>query len=256
MRAMVSVGPPAANGTVNVTVREGYAWAAANVDIAASNAAPRACRNGVVFMTREFTGYARLRSRYGAFLIDALACVVLWFMGALLVGSVGFEFNRWNGIALVAAYFGLLPATPLQATAGKLAFGIRIVDLGGRRLTLLRSLARFSASVPSLALLGLGFVVAAWTRRRQSAHDLIAGTIVVGAGEIPRGDAPPLAWPARMAAFLVVVTSAAIVYANAEIYHAILKREACMRGNAANAAACAAGASPAEASRGKSTSSP
>jgi hypothetical protein len=29
------------------------------------------------------------------------------------------------------------------------------------------------------------------------------------------------------------------VYANVEIYHAILKREACMRGNAANAAACA-----------------
>ena len=29
-------------------------------------------------------------------------------------------------------------------------------------------------------------------------------------------------------------------YDNVEIYHAILKREACMRGNAANAAACAA----------------
>jgi hypothetical protein len=118
-------------------------------------------------MTREFTGYARLRSRYGAFLIDVLFCLVLWFMGALMVGSVGFEFNRWNGIALLAAYFGLLPATPMQATPGKRAFNIRITDLDGKPLTVARSMARFAASIPSLGFLGLGFVIAAWTRRRQ-----------------------------------------------------------------------------------------
>jgi uncharacterized RDD family membrane protein YckC len=240
IRAIVSVGPPAANGTVTVTGREGYPWAAASVDIAASNAAPKTCSSGVVFMTREFTGYARLRSRYGAFLIDVLACLVLWFMGALLVGSMGFDFNRWNGIALVAAYFGLLPATALQATAGKLAFKIRIVDLDGKRLTVLRSSARFFASIPSLALLGLGFVIAAWSSRRQAAHDIIAGTLVVEVDATNPGPAPKLSWPARIAACLVVVSSAVAVYANLEIYEAILKREACMRGNAANAAMCAA----------------
>jgi uncharacterized RDD family membrane protein YckC len=206
-------------------------------------------------MTREFTGYARLRFRYGAFLIDVLFCLVLWFMGALMVGSVGFEFNRWNGIALLAAYFGLLPATPMQATPGKRAFGVRVVDVHGKPLTPMRSLARFAISVPSIGLLGLGFVVAAWTRRRQALHDLIAGTLVVGLGDVPREAAPPLSWLGRAAVFLVVVSSATVVYANVEIYHAILEREACMRGNAAKAAACAAGA-PAAASPGKSTSSP
>src|SRR5258706_565125 len=140
MRAIVSVGPPAANGTTTVMGREGYAWAAAKVDIAASNAAPRTCRSGDVFMKREFTGNPRLTSRYGAFLIDVLFCLVLWFMGALMVGSVGFEFNRWNGIALLVAYFGLLPATPMQATPGKRAFGIKITDLDGKPLTVTRSM--------------------------------------------------------------------------------------------------------------------
>jgi uncharacterized RDD family membrane protein YckC len=189
-------------------------------------------------MTREFTGYARLRSRYGAFLIDVLFCLVLWFMGALMVGSVGFEFNRWNGLALLAAYFGLLPATPMQATPGKRAFNIKITDIDGKPLTVARSMARVAASIPSLAFLGLGFVVAAWTRRRQAAHDLVARTLVLEANAINPEEAPRLSWMARIAACLVVVSSALAVYANVEIYHAIVKREACMRGDAANAAAC------------------
>jgi uncharacterized RDD family membrane protein YckC len=141
-------------------------------------------------MTREFTGYARLRSRYGAFLIDVLFCLVLWFMGALMVGSVGLEFNRWNGIALLAAYFGLLPATPLQATPGKRAFNIKITDLEGKPVTVTRSMARFVASVPSLGFLGLGFVVAAWTRRRQAAHDIAARTLVLEVNAANRARLP------------------------------------------------------------------
>ena len=165
------------------------------------------------------------RVRYGAFLIDVLFCLVLWFMGALMVGSVGFEFNRWNGLALLAAYFGLLPATPLQATPGKRAFGIRIVDLRGNTLTVMRAVARFAISVPSLGLLGLGFVVAAWTQRRQALHDVIAGTLVVGLGDVPREAASPLSWFGRVAAILVVVSSAVAIYMSVEVYDAILNAD-------------------------------
>jgi len=191
-------------------------------------------------MTAELTGYARLRARYGAFLIDVLFVLVLWFMGALLMGSVGMEFNRWNGIALAAAYFGLLPATPLQATPGKLAFRIKVTDLEGKGVTIGRSLVRMLAGVPSIGLLGLGFIVAAWTVRRQALHDIAAGTLVLEVNATKPDDPPRLTWMTRIAACLVVVSSAVAVYANVEIHHAILKREACMRGNAANAASCAA----------------
>ena len=83
-------------------------------------------------------------------------------------------------------------------------------------------------------------MIAAWTSRRQAAHDIIAGTLVVEVDATNPGVAPKLSWPARIAACLVVVSSAVAVYANVELYEAILKREACMRGNAANAAMCAA----------------
>ena len=138
-------------------------------------------------MEGKSTGFALLRSRYGAFLIDAMLFLVLWFLGALLAGSIGLEFNRWNALALLAAYFGLFPATPLQGTPGKRACAIRITDTHGARLTLLRSLARFAASIPSIGLFGAGFLFAAFTRRRQALHDLIAGTLVVTSNDVTSG---------------------------------------------------------------------
>jgi len=208
-------------------------------------------------MKRQFTGYAHLRSRYGAFLIDALFFVVLWYLGALFAGSFGFEFNRWNAIALLAAYFGLFPATPLQATPGKLACGIRIADLDGAPIGIGRSLARFLASVPSIAILGIGLLPAAWNSRRQAFHDLVAGTIVVTANATRiEARAPPLPWFARLGVCLVVLCSAALVYVERELYEVVLRKDACVAGKLANVSSCAAGAAPAAASPRSSTSSP
>ena len=208
-------------------------------------------------MTREFTGYARLRSRYGAFFIDVVFFAALWFMGALFAGSFGFEFNRWNAIALLAAYFGLFPATPLQGTPGKRACGIRIVDTNGAQIGVGRSMLRFIASIPSIGLLGIGFVPAAWNSRRQALHDLAAGTVVVQA-PIERLDthAPPASLTERIAVCLVVVGAGAVVYFVADIYHTILRKDACVAGKLANVSSCAAGAAPAAASPRSSTSSP
>lgn len=177
-------------------------------------------------MTVESSGFAMLRSRYGAFMIDALLFLVLWFMGALLAGSIGIDFNRWNAIALAVAYFGLFPATPLQGTPGKRACGIRITDARGGRLTVWRSLARFAASVPSLGAFGVGFLPAAWTRRRQAVHDLIAGTVVLKLDAAAPADAPRLSAFSRIAACAVVGISAYAIYLTVAMYHAVLARDA------------------------------
>jgi len=177
-------------------------------------------------MTGEFSGFALLRSRYGAFMIDALLFLVLWFLGALLAGSIGMDFNRWNAIALAVAYFGLFPATPFQGTPGKRACGIKITDVRGNRLSVGRSLARFAASVPSLGAFGAGFLPAAWTRRRQALHDLIAGTLVVTLDAAAPAEAPRLSIFARIATCAGVGLSAYAVYLVVAMYHAVLARDA------------------------------
>ena len=67
----------------------------------------------------------------------------------------------------------------MQATPGKLAFGIEVTDLAGARIGLGRAIARYFAVLLSYLTLCIGFALAGWTRRRQALHDLICGTLVV-----------------------------------------------------------------------------
>ena len=89
-------------------------------------------------------------------------------------------------------YFALLESSPWQATLGKLALGIRVTDLEGKRISLPRALGRYPAKFLSTIILGIGFLMVAWTRRKQGLHDMIAGTLVLNgrASEFKQDPAP------------------------------------------------------------------
>lgn len=108
------------------------------------------------------------------------------------------------GFLLGLLYWSLLEASPTQATLGKMAVGIQVTDLAGRRVSVVRSLVRNLAKLLSALLLGFGFLMVAFTPRKQGLHDLIAGALVVRKGtqqppeEGPRlmsGPAPQQATP-------------------------------------------------------------
>lgn len=67
------------------------------------------------------------------------------------------------------------------ATLGKWLLGIRVVGPDGARLSLGRSALRSILSGVSLGLLGLGFLLAFFTRTGRTLHDLVARTWVVEA---------------------------------------------------------------------------
>jgi uncharacterized RDD family membrane protein YckC len=75
-------------------------------------------------------------------------------------------------------YFALCESSVWQATLGKLALGIRVTDMHGARISLPRALGRYPAKYLSAIFLGVGFLMVAWTRRKQGLHDLLAGTAV------------------------------------------------------------------------------
>ncbi|MFC5741571.1 RDD family protein [Dyella tabacisoli] len=76
-------------------------------------------------------------------------------------------------------YFALCESSAWQATPGKLALGIRVTDMHGARISLPRALARYPAKYLSSLIFGIGFLMVAWTQRKQGLHDLIAGTLVL-----------------------------------------------------------------------------
>ncbi len=81
--------------------------------------------------------------------------------------------------ALTWLYFAVCESSAWQATVGKLALGIRVTDMDGARISFLRALGRYPAKYLSAIILGVGFLMVAWTARKQGLHDLIAGTLVL-----------------------------------------------------------------------------
>ncbi len=76
-------------------------------------------------------------------------------------------------------YFALMESSRRQATIGKAALGLAVCNLDGGRIGFGRATARYFASLLSMLTAGLGFLMAAFTARRQTLHDMIAGTVVV-----------------------------------------------------------------------------
>jgi len=76
-------------------------------------------------------------------------------------------------------YFTLVTWLFKGRTFGKWVLGIRIFALNGKPISLWRSFGRTGGYTASLSTLGLGFFQTLWDPNRQSAHDQLAGTVVV-----------------------------------------------------------------------------
>ena len=78
-------------------------------------------------------------------------------------------------------YFAYMESTPERATFGKKIAGIAVTDQNGERLSFVRSLIRNLAKIVSSIPLLAGFVIAAFTKKKQALHDIISDTLVVRA---------------------------------------------------------------------------
>lgn len=82
----------------------------------------------------------------------------------------------WVAPAVFAIAFWLFK----QATPGKMAVGIKVVDAKtGNAMSLGQAIGRYVAYFMSTIPLGLGFIWAAFDPRKQGWHDKLAGTVVV-----------------------------------------------------------------------------
>ncbi|WHZ20608.1 MAG: hypothetical protein OJF55_002757 [Rhodanobacteraceae bacterium] len=142
--------------------------------------------------------YAGFWRRAAAWLIDALIVAALdvvftltfalWLLvpWAMLGGAHDPVLTRLvdiglqpSAIVLAWLYFAVCETSRWQATPGKLALGLRVVDERGRRIDFARASGRCFGKVLSMLLLGVGFLLAGWTVRKQALHDLVAGCCVV-----------------------------------------------------------------------------
>lgn len=106
-------------------------------------------------------------------LTDQQAMAILGsYMGALLLSIV-------VNLVIAVAYFAGLHASKWQATIGKKLLGLKVTDLQGNRISFWRALGRYISMGFLSGILFIGFIIAAFTEKKQALHDMIAGTIVV-----------------------------------------------------------------------------
>lgn len=84
-------------------------------------------------------------------------------------------------VIIVFLYVAGMTASSYQATLGKIALGIKVCDLEGRRIGFGKSLVRELARAAAAACLLIGLVMAAFTERKQGLHDILVGTLVIRA---------------------------------------------------------------------------
>lgn len=95
--------------------------------------------------------------------------------GSLLISGV----TNLLSIAVTAGYYAYFHSSTQQATLGKMAIGIKVVRGDGEPISLARGIGRYFATWLSSIILGIGFLMAAFTERKQALHDMVCDTLVV-----------------------------------------------------------------------------
>lgn len=122
--------------------------------------------------------------------LQVILMMVFFGIGAGLSGNPETMFESGGAIALLALvyllplamqalYFAMFHASAKQATLGKMAVGIKVVDDNGGRISVARGIGRFFAYLVSSLILGIGLLMAAFTDRKRALHDMMASTLVV-----------------------------------------------------------------------------
>jgi len=135
--------------------------------------------------------YAGFWLRLVAYLIDSAIVGALPLIVALIITPIFFN-SSWAVAALgviifilpVAGtvgwlYYALMESSTFQATLGKRVMGLKVTGMKGEPVSFGRASGRFFAKIASSIPLMLGYVMAAFTARKQALHDLIAGCVVI-----------------------------------------------------------------------------
>jgi uncharacterized RDD family membrane protein YckC len=140
----------------------------------------------------QTTGAAQVA--YGGFWIRLVAYIIDAILLTFVVGGLGSilglnlmetDWERqdplFNLLSVVIGwlYFALMESSERGATVGKMALGLRVVTSNGQRLSFMNATGRYFAKIISAIILGIGFLMIAFTDKKRGLHDMIASTLVI-----------------------------------------------------------------------------
>jgi uncharacterized RDD family membrane protein YckC len=159
-----------------------------------------------VFQPYAVPTYAGFWWRFLAYIIDALISACIFFpLGAILGVAIVASGEDPSSAPMLAARFGLnlfslivtwlyyafCESSSWQGTIGKKVLGLTVTDLNGNRISFGNATGRHFGKILSGLILGIGFIMIAFTERKQGLHDLLASTLVLKGSTLQQYPVPP-----------------------------------------------------------------
>jgi uncharacterized RDD family membrane protein YckC len=135
--------------------------------------------------------YAGFWKRYAAYFLDSIVVGIINVPVSVVFNLIGASSGNESlalamslvamlgGFAIGIGYYAGFHASRGGATLGKMAVGIKVVRSDGERITFLRGVGRYFGFILSSLTLFIGFIMAAFTERKQALHDMLCDTLVV-----------------------------------------------------------------------------
>lgn len=146
------------------------------------------------------TNYAGFLQRVAAYIIDGVILSIPYYAMIFAFGGMpkidpetgeattgGLYTAFMITMVLWIVYYAYFESSESQATIGKRLMKIRVTDMDGNRLSMGGAVIRNLAKLLSSIILGIGFLMAAFTQRKQGLHDIIAKTLVLTNSENKSG---------------------------------------------------------------------
>jgi len=141
-------------------------------------------------LAESVQNYAKPLKRLIAWIIDLLLIAILvcavryslvTALNTLNCGISGgkiYTVSMVVGVVVATLYHAIFESSKLQATPGKLCFGLIVTDLSGQKITIKRALLRHIGKYLSELTLGIGYFLCIVSKKKQCLHDVIAKCVI------------------------------------------------------------------------------
>lgn len=141
--------------------------------------------------------YAGFWLRAVAAMIDGLLCQIVtlmlafplgftvWFPISPLAVMSNFDIAPGIGFGIVVQWlwYTLAESSAWQASIGKRMLGLQVTDLSGKPIDFMRANGRYWSKLLSGLFFGFGFLMVAFSDKKQGLHDKLAGTLILKQGD-------------------------------------------------------------------------
>ncbi len=85
------------------------------------------------------------------------------------------------GISLTSGltYYVLMESSKFQGTLSKIILGLVVTDMHGKRISTMQAFIRCFSMIISIPTFGISYLVALFTKNKQTLHDIIGKTVVL-----------------------------------------------------------------------------